>query len=206
MEHRVALACAGGLEAEAILEKLPESGLAPDSLVLLDDESRRGTRLGYGSGYLVVQDQSEFDFSGCALLLLPQSDDELEQRALNSGCVVVGHTLNNDSPAIFSASPDTELDITYGETRIRLASPEICCLVPVLQALHELGGIEQLNTVFMRSAEFFGKAGVDELASQTINLLNSREATASVFPQQLAFNLLHEAGDPKLGDDLRQLL
>ena len=75
MEHRVALACAGGLEAEAILEKLPESGLAPDSLVLLDDESRRGTRLGYGSGYLVVQDKSEFDFSGCALLLLPQSDE-----------------------------------------------------------------------------------------------------------------------------------
>ena len=36
MQHRVALSHAGGLAAEAILEKLPETGITPDSLVLLE--------------------------------------------------------------------------------------------------------------------------------------------------------------------------
>ena len=36
MTHRIALSHASGVVAEAILEKLPESGMAPDSLVLLD--------------------------------------------------------------------------------------------------------------------------------------------------------------------------
>ena len=38
MEHCIALSHASGVAAEAILEKLPESGIKPDSLILLDHE------------------------------------------------------------------------------------------------------------------------------------------------------------------------
>ena len=41
--------------------------------------------------------------------------------------------------------------------------------------------IEHLNVTLLRSAEFHGKAGVDELATQTLNLLNARTVTPSVF-------------------------
>ena len=206
MDHRVAVAYAGGLAAEAILEKLPESGLAPDSLVLLDDESRAGTRLGYAGGYRVVQDQGRFDLAGCALLLLPRRDDELQQRALEQGCVVAGHALDSQSPAIFAGEAGGEPDIAFGETLLRLAGPELCCLAPALRALQALAPVEQVNTVLLRSAEFHGKAGVEELASQTINLLNARAASASVFPGQLAFNLLSESSDPRFTEDLRHIL
>ena len=206
MEHRVAVAYAGDLVAEAILEKLPESGLSPDSLVLLDTESREGTRLSYGSGYLVVQNQELFDFTECALLLLPRQDEVLAQRAIDAGCVVVGHALDVDSTVIFSATQDAEPDIAFGETQLRLAGPELSCIAPALQALNSLASIAQVNAVFMRSAEFHGKEGVDELASQTVSLLNAREATANVFSQQLAFNLLSEPSDPRFAVDLSQLL
>lgn len=206
MEHRVAVAYASDLAAEAILEKLPESGLAPDSLVLLDDESREGMRLAYGGAYQVLQNQERFDFTGCALLLLPRRDEDLEQRALSAGCVVAGHALDFDSPVVFSAAPDAEPDIPFGETRFRLAGPELSCIAPALRALQSLAPIAQVNAVLLRSAEFHGKAGVDELASQTINLLNLRETTHSVFPQQLAFNLLSEEPDPLFAGDLRHIL
>ena len=206
MEHRVALAWASGIAAEAILEKLPESGLTPDSLVLLDDESRSGTRLAYADSYLTLQDQAQFDFAETALLLLPQRDDDLVQRAQAQGCVVASHELDSESPLLFIGAPEAAPKLSYSESSLRLAGPELSCLAPALQVLQSASSIEQINTVCLRSAEFHGKAGVDELASQTISLLNAREASASVFPQQLAFNLLPESVDPCFSVDLESIL
>lgn len=206
MEHRVALAWAGGIVGEAILEKLPESGLSPDSLVLLDHESRSGTRLSYAGSYLTLQDQAQYDFSETALLLLPRFDDELVHRAVAEGCLVVGHRLDVDSPVWFAGNPSALAEIPYSTTSLRLADAELSCLAPSLSVLQSVATIEQINVVSLRSAEFHGKAGVEELASQTVNLLNAREASASVFPQQLAFNLLPESVDAQFAVDLNRIL
>jgi aspartate-semialdehyde dehydrogenase len=69
-----------------------------------------------------------------------------------------------------------------------------------------LAGIAQLNVTLMRSTEFRGKAGIDELASQTVNLLNGRAADTGVYAQQIAFNLLPEMTDPQLQNDFRHCL
>ena len=89
--HRIALSHASGVAAEAILEKLSESGIAPDSLVLLDHESNVGKRLPYGGSHLRLADQLQYDLSTCALLLMPQADAELEAAALQQGCLLVSH-------------------------------------------------------------------------------------------------------------------
>ena len=103
MEHRIALSHASGIAAEAILEKLPESGITPDSLVLLDHESNVGKRLPFAGGYLSMQDQYQFDLSSCALLLMPEADSEMESVALNQGCLLLSHAIESDSPALFVA-------------------------------------------------------------------------------------------------------
>ena len=89
MSRRLALARAGSIAAEAILERLHESGFAPDSLVLLDDPARVGTRLPYADGYLPVMDENDFDFGDCALLMLPEAAPELVEAAAGQGCLVV---------------------------------------------------------------------------------------------------------------------
>ena len=205
MAHRIALANASGIAAEAILEKLPESGVTPDSLVLLDDESRVGARLPFGGSYLTLEDRHQFDFSDCALLLLPEADTELESRAIAQGCLSVGHLLDGELPALF-CSRGEQPEISFNATRLRLAGPELACLVPALRELGRHWALRQVNLSLLRSVEFRGKAGVDELASQTINLLNAREALARVFPQQIAFNLLPDATDWQLSADLAQIM
>ena len=75
-----------------------------------------------------------------------------------------------------------------------------------IEALDRLQAIERLNLTLVRSAEFSGRAGVDELASQTINLLNAREARPSVFAEQIAFNMFPQSADTRLGADLSQFL
>ncbi len=206
MEHRIALSHASGVAAEAILEKLAESGITPDSLILLDHESNLGRRLPFAGGNLSLQDQRTFDLSSCALLLMPEPDTELESAALRHGCLLVSHTVSPDNPPIFIADATAAPDISYTQTSLRPTGPELSCLLPALLELNRLCPIEQLNVTLLRSAEFHGKAGVDELASQTVNLLNSRAAESSVFKQQIAFNLLPDVVNPLIELDLRQIM
>jgi aspartate-semialdehyde dehydrogenase len=207
VEHRIALSHASGIVAEAILEKLSESGIAPDSLVLLDRESNVGKRLPYGGSHLPLYDQSQYDLSSCALLLMPQADTQLEAAALQQGCLLLSHSIVDPRAAVFLARGGQEPELSYSETGIRLAGPELSCLLPSLIELERMAAIERLNITLLRSAEFHGKAGVDELAAQTVSLLNGRPLdAAAVFSQQLAFNLLPEAPDPTLEADLRHYL
>ena len=206
MDHRIALSHASGLAAEAILEKLPETGVTKDSLILLDHESNLGKRLPFAGGNLSLQDQRSFDLSSCALLLMPEADAELESAALHHGCLLVSHAVHSDIPPVFIADKNATPELSYTQTSLRLTGPELSCLLPALIELNRLCPIEQLNVTLLRSAEFHGKAGVDELASQTINLLNSRAAESSVFKQQIAFNLLPDIVDPLIESDLRQIM
>ena len=207
MSHRIALSHASSVAAEAILEKLPESGITPDSLVLLDHESNAGKRIPFGGSHLALQDQQQYDLSDCALLLMPQADAELEALALQQGCLLLSHAIDGSRAARFrlvlQSSPEW---CPIAKQQLRLAGPELACLLPSLVELDKLAGIAQLNITLMRSTEFRGKAGIDELASQTVNLLNGRAAEAGVYAQQIAFNLLPETTDPRLEDDIRHCL
>ncbi len=206
MEHRIAISHATGIAAEAILEKLPESGIEPDSLFLLDNDANVGKRLPFANGRLAVHDQQTFDFSSCALVLMPEADAEIEAAALAQGCLLLSHVIERDSSALFMMDAELQPDIAYSDTSLRLPGAELSCLLPALLQLNRMQSIMQLNITLMRSAEFYGKPGVDELASQTIDLLSAREARASVFPQQIAFNVFPEAVDTRLNSDLGQFL
>ena len=206
MEHVIALSHASGIAAEAILEKLPESGIKPESLILLDHESNIGKRLPYADGYLSLQDQYKFDLSGCALLLMPEADAEMESLALSQGCLLLSHALDSDSPALFVAEGGAPPELAYTQTSLRLAGAELSSLLPVLLELNRVELIEHINITLLRSAEFHGRDGVDELASQTINLLSSRAVEPGVFTQQIAFNLLPETTAPLIESDIRQFM
>jgi aspartate-semialdehyde dehydrogenase len=206
MPQRFALSHASGIIAEAILEKMSESGVSPDSLVLLDDESRAGSRVAYAGRHLPVSDQLQYDLSDCAVLLMTQAEPALEAAALQQGCLLVSHAIDDDRPAIFAGEGGAEPEIAYSETRLRLASPELACLLPSLIVLDRLAGISRLQVTLLRSAEFHGKAGVDELASQTINLLNARGVESRIFPRQIAFSLIPEKTTPGLIADLGHYL
>lgn len=206
MQHRIAISHVSSIAAEAILEKLPESGLTPDSLYLLDRADKAGRRVAYAGGHLGLADQQGFDYSQCALLVMPEADAEIESAALGQGCLLLGHAIDSDAAALFMTAAGAEPEIPYAETRLRVAGAEASCLLPLLLELDRMQELLEVDVTLVHSAEFRGKAGVDELASQTINLLNAREAKAKVFPEQIAFNFFPETADTHLGADLRRFL
>jgi aspartate-semialdehyde dehydrogenase len=68
--------------------------------------------------------------------------------------------------------------------------PLVALCQPVLDALAEQSPLTDLAITALSSVSLRGKAGVKELAGQTGNLLNGRGIEPSVWPQQIAFNVL----------------
>ena len=205
-EPRIAITHATGILAEAILEKLPELGLAADSILLLDDESHIGSKCAYSDTYLRVQDQMDFDYSECSLVLMLEYERQIVQKLSNLDTIILGHSPELEGDPVFAASQDSKLDISYTQRIVKLADAEQACLSGILPALHRSFTITQVNAVFMRSAEARGKAGVDELAGQTIALLSSKAVKPRLYPLQIAFNLLPEASNPGFNRDLAGLI
>jgi len=205
-QTQVALTHAGSVASEAILEKLPESGLMPDSLVLLGDDSSIGSRLSYCDTYLEVQDPENYEFSDCALVLMPEYDAAIEQTVSSFDALLVSHTIESDSPAVFAANPDAAIKVSYTQASLRVAGPALSSLLGVLPALHKAFQITAMNLVFLQSADEKGRAAIDELAGQTVALLNGRDAEPRVYPLQVAFNTQPTGQIAKLDTDLPAIL
>ncbi|MFT5658105.1 MAG: aspartate-semialdehyde dehydrogenase [Gammaproteobacteria bacterium] len=205
-QGKIAITHASEHLGEAILEKLTESGLESDSVVLLDDESKVGVKLALGSNYLTIEDQQSFDYSVCSLVLMTQFDEQIAQKLENQNALVLSHVHSNGGNSIYAPNSDTELDISYTQQQVQLVGAELACLLGVLPALQAYAPIKTINTVFLRSADASGKQGIDELAGQTVELLNGRDVTPAVYPLQIAFNMLPAAAITALNDDLPRLL
>lgn len=205
-ETKIVVSHAGGLVAEALLEKLSTSGYSADQITLLDIDQRMGVRHAFGKTYLAAHSQDEFDFADCRILLMPESDASLYERARAQGTFVVSHVIESSSPACFYAPGFEQPDIPFNASELRLVGAETACLLPALTAIQSIAKIKQLNLNFLKSVEFEGRAGVDELASQTVNLLNSRDVNSSTFAQQIAFNLLTESENGNIEVDLADFL
>lgn len=206
LKHKIAVSHAGGVLAEAVLECMRGQQVPADILVVLDTEEQRGTRIAYGDTYLITENQESFDYSDCGLLLLLEADQEIEQAASSQGCFILGNSSGDNSALAYMGEVIAEPDISYGADSVRLPSAEACCVLDTLLCLNQAQSIERINLTWLQSASHQGKAGIDELASQTINLLNSREVKPAVFSDQVAFNLISTEPDPALTADLTSML
>jgi len=79
----------------------------------------------------------------------------------------------------------------YKDTNI-IANPN-CSTIQMLVALkpiHDAVGIERINVCTYQAVSGTGKDAMEELASQTASLLNGKNIETSVYPKQIAFNVL----------------
>jgi len=73
-----------------------------------------------------------------------------------------------------------------------IANPN-CSTIQMLVALkpiYDAVGITRINVCTYQAVSGTGKEAIEELAKQTADLLNSKEAVCEVYPKQIAFNAL----------------
>ncbi|MBT3205668.1 MAG: hypothetical protein HOM14_18370 [Gammaproteobacteria bacterium] len=197
---KIAVTHASGLLAEALLERMAESGIKSDSVILLDREQQAGNRLSYGDTYLTVEDQYEYDYEDLAAVLLLEPDAELESLLQHADCFVISHHVDKVNNSVFTPEITEESNLPEQPCTLKLASAELSTLLLVTKVIENNFGLKSLNVVNVFSSSFYGKTGVEELASQTISLLNSQDAKSTVFPLQLAFNMIPD-GDESIVEE-----
>ncbi len=196
---KLAVTHASSLLAEALLERMAKTGIKADSIVLLDQQQQAGNRLSFGGTYLTVLDQHEYDYDDLTAVLLLEPDAELENLLQHADCFVISHFVDGHNQEIFTPGVSVLPDQPCA---VKLTSAELSNLLLVVNPIHSNYAVNSLNAVNILSSAFYGKTGVDELASQTISLLNSQDVKSNVFPLQLAFNMIPLESSALLEDQL----
>lgn len=200
---KFAVTHASGLLAESLLERMAESGISSDSVVLLDQPEQVGNRLVYGDTHLTVLDQHEYDYENLTAVLLLEPDSELAGLLQHADCYVISHYPDTENKQIFNPY---QPDLPEPPCAIKLASAELSSLLPAVNVIHTHYAIQSLSVVNVLSSSLAGKAGIDELASQTISLLNSQQVKSDVFQLQLAFNMIPQESSIEFEKQLADVL
>ncbi|HSW12226.1 MAG TPA: aspartate-semialdehyde dehydrogenase [Solimonas sp.] len=193
----IAVVGAGSLVGAAMLELLHGRDFPVGKIYPLDLEPGDGGTAAFGRRDLPIGDLASFDFSTVQLALFAAGAAvaaEYAPKAAVEGCVVI------DSSTQFRLDPEVPLVVpevnaaTLAGHGVRgiVASPNcmVTMLVLALKPLHEAAGIERINLSTYQAVSGSGRAAVEELGRQTADLLNFREMQRSVYPKQIAFNVL----------------
>ncbi len=196
-QYNLAVVGATGAVGEAMVEILAERKFPVAELFLLASERSAGKTVRFGGRSVRVQRLDEFDFSQAQIGLFSAGGSisaEYAPKAAAAGCVVIDNTSHfryeADIPLVVpEVNPEA---ISQYRNRGIIANPN-CSTIQMLVALkpiHDAVGIERINVATYQAVSGAGAKGVQELASQTADLLNAKPLTTKAFPVQIAFNAL----------------
>ncbi|MEH6457154.1 MAG: aspartate-semialdehyde dehydrogenase [Cocleimonas sp.] len=195
--YDVAVVGATGAVGEVMLQILAERNFPVGTVYALASERSAGKRVKFGNKSLVVEDLATFDFSKVQIGLFSPGGEisrEYAPIAASQGCVVIDNTsefrYDDDIPLVIpEVNPHAVAEYT---NRGIIANPN-CSTIQMLVALkpiHDAAKITRINVCTYQAVSGSGKTAIDELAGQTAQLLNGKDAVVEVYPKQIAFNVI----------------
>ncbi|HET7590791.1 MAG TPA: aspartate-semialdehyde dehydrogenase [Solirubrobacterales bacterium] len=204
---RVGVLGATGLVGTTILELLADREFPVAELRLLASERSAGKVIEWQGEALSVQAVGEESIEGLDLVLSSAGGSvsaEWTPKLVAAGATVVDNTsywrMHDDVPLVVS---EVNPEALAGHKGI-IANPNCSTMqmVVALKPLHDAAGIERLVISTYQAVSGTGKAAIDELSAQARALVGGYEVPApQVYPHQIAFNVLAQAGSFAAGDD-----
>ena len=196
-EVDVAVVGATGAVGEAMLEILEQRNFPIRNLYPLASSRSAGKTIRFNGKSLTIEDLAEFDFSKAQIGLFSAGGSvsaEYAPKAAAAGCIVVDNTSHfrrdEDIPLVV---PEVNPHAIAGYTQRGIIANPNCSTIQMLVALKPIRdavGIERINVATYQAVSGTGKEAIEELAKQTAQLLNGKEAKVEVYPKRIAFNVL----------------
>lgn len=192
---RVAILGATGLVGQEFINVLRQRKFPMASLRLLASEVSAGKKIRVGKEELEVEEATPQSFEGIDLALFSAGSDVSKvfaPIAARSGAVVV------DNSAAWRMEPDVPLvvpevnpdDVKQHKGIIANPNCSTIQMVVALNPLHKVNPIKRIIVDTYQSVSGTGKAAMEELSTQTKQVLNGQKTVPHVYPHQIAFNLL----------------
>jgi aspartate-semialdehyde dehydrogenase len=193
--YRVAVVGATGAVGKEMIEILEERAFPVSELILLASDRSEGERIEYKGKHVVVRKLMNESFQGVDIALFSagaERSKEFAGAAVKAGAVVIDNSSAfRMEPMVPLVVPEVNAHAIATHSGI-IANPNCSTIgmVVVLKPIHDAVKIKRVVVTTFQSVSGTGKNAIDELAGQTVALLNFRDIETKVYPHQIAFNCL----------------
>ncbi|TKS61376.1 MAG: aspartate-semialdehyde dehydrogenase [Nitrospira sp.] len=198
--YTVAVVGATGAVGTEMIDVLEERMFPVGTLIPLASSRSAGGTVTFRGEAIPVQVLTKDSFATVDIALFSAGADisrEFAPIAAKAGAVVI------DNSAAWRMEPDVPLvvpevnehDIANHKGIIANPNCSTIQLVVALKPLHDRARIRRIVVTTFQSVSGTGKEAMDELMTETQDLLSFKEATPKVYPYQIAFNCLPQIDD-----------
>jgi len=193
--YRVAVVGATGAVGAQMIEVLEERKFPVESLRPLASSRSAGGTVSFRGADLPVQELTRDSFAGIDLALFSAGSEvskEFAPVAAKAGTVVIDNSaawrMDQDVPLVVpEVNPD---DLARHKGIIANPNCSTIQMVVALKPLHDRARIKRVVVTTFQSVSGTGKEAMDELIDECKDLLSFKQPEPTVYPFQIAFNLL----------------
>jgi aspartate-semialdehyde dehydrogenase len=207
--YRIGIVGASSLVGKELSDELNESVLGDSEIVLFDDDEGVGQVASAGDEAAVIQQIDDASFRRLDFVFFagsPKTTQKYWQQARRGGASIIDMTyaleqekdvlvrapwLAEANAAKVSAGREPDLKTTA----VVAAHPAAVMLALVTSRLAAKLPVTSIAATVMEPASEHGRAAMDELHQQTINLLSFQSLPREQYDAQAAFNLLPALGE-----------
>ncbi len=199
MGYRVAVVGATGNVGREMLNILAEREFPCDEIAAVASSRSVGTEIEYGDTgkMLKVKNIEHFDFAGWDIALFAAGSEPTKiyaPKAAAAGCVVIDNSsLYRMDPDVPLVVPEVNPDAIDGYTARKIIANPNCStaqMVVALKPLHDAATIKRVVVSTYQSTSGAGKAGMDELFTQSRAIFVGDAVESHKFTKQIAFNVI----------------
>ena len=203
--YRVAIVGAGTLKGKELAEVLPETSFPALDIKLLDDDESLGQLEAVGEEVTFVQSVRQENFGNVNFTFFASQAEFTRKHwrmAQQAGSMIVDLSYGlEEAPGVRVRSPWLERELRQSQipelepAPVVAAHPAAIMLGLLLARAQKVANVRSAVASIFEPASERGRAGMDELHEQTVNLLSFQELPKQVFDAQVAFNLLARYGE-----------
>jgi len=194
-EKHIAVAGASGVVGRQLIKMLEDRNFPVASLKLLASPRSAGQEMTFKGEKLKIEVLQEDSFRGVDIALFSAgggTSKHFSPFAAKDGCVVV------DNSSAWRMDPEVPLvvpEVNPGDIAKHkgiIANPNCSTIqmVVVLKPLHDAAKIKRVVVATYQAVSGAGKDALSELEAQSRAVLAGEEPQCSIFPYQMAFNVL----------------
>jgi aspartate-semialdehyde dehydrogenase len=198
MSFVVAVVGATGAVGREMLRTLEARRFPVERLVLLATAKSAGKKLPFAGREIAVEALTSSSFTGVQIALFSAGAStarEFAPVAAAAGALVIDNSsawrMDEDCPLVV---PEVNLAAAKRRPKGIIANPNCSTIqmVVALEPLHRAARIRHIVVSTYQATSGKGQAAVDELLSQTKDVVAGRVAAPKVFPSPIAFNLVSD--------------
>ena len=194
-KYNIAVVGATGMVGREFLAILTDRKFPVADLRLLATSRSAGKRVIVGESEYTVEETTNDSFVGADFVFISASGAASKQYcpiAAEAGAIAIDDSSAwRMDPKVPLVVPEVNADdVTKHQGIISIpncsTTPVVMCLWPI----HKVNPVKRIIADTYQSVSGTGKAAVDELVTQSKLVLEGKEASAHVYPHQIAYNLL----------------